>query len=61
MEWNATFLPEGRIVVIETSGIGDKESSMEMTKSIVKTMMVHQVGALPGGPSRDPVSDRKFV
>jgi len=42
MEWNATFLPEDRIVVIETSGVGDKESSMEMTKSIVKTMMVHR-------------------
>jgi hypothetical protein len=41
MEWNATFLPEGRIVVIETSGIADKEGSIGMAKSIAKTMIFH--------------------
>ncbi len=42
MEWNATFLPEDRIVVIETSGIADKEGSIGMAKSIAKTMMIHR-------------------
>ncbi|MEJ2551147.1 MAG: hypothetical protein P8Z34_10725 [Anaerolineales bacterium] len=38
MEWTISFLPDQQIVVIRTSGVADEKSSLEMVKSISKTM-----------------------
>jgi hypothetical protein len=38
MEWTISFLPDQQIVVIETHGVADETSSLEMAKSIAKTM-----------------------
>jgi hypothetical protein len=39
MEWKNSLLSDEQIVVIETSGVADESSSMEMAKSISRTMM----------------------
>jgi len=41
MEWSTTFLPDDKIVLIETSGIADEASSVEMAKIIFKSMARH--------------------
>ena len=38
MEWTTSFLPDQRIVVIQTRGAADDASSLEMAKSLAKTM-----------------------
>ena len=38
MEWKNSFLSDEQIVVITTSGVADEASSLEMAKSISKTM-----------------------
>ena len=42
MEWKISFLSDQQIVVIETSGVADETSSLEMAKSISKTMMQYK-------------------
>jgi len=42
MEWKVSFLSETQIVVIKTSGVADEASSLEMAKSIAKTMMQYK-------------------
>ena len=42
MEWKSTFLPDEQIVVIKTFGAADEASSLEMAKSISKTMMQYK-------------------
>ena len=42
MEWTISFLPDQQIVVIQTQGVADETSSVEMAKSISKTMAQHQ-------------------
>jgi hypothetical protein len=42
MEWKNSFLSDQQIVVIETSGVADETSSLEMAKSISQTMMQYQ-------------------
>jgi len=39
MEWNSSILQDEQIVVIKTYGAADEASSLEMAKSISKTMM----------------------
>ena len=39
MEWKVSYLPEQQIAIIQTYGIADEASSLEMAKSISKTMM----------------------
>lgn len=41
MEWTTSFLPDQQIVVIQTQGVADDASSLEMAKSIIKTMREH--------------------
>jgi hypothetical protein len=41
MEWTISFLPETRIVVVETKGVADSMGSFEMTKSISREMAKH--------------------
>ena len=41
MDWTTSYLPEQRIVIIETQGIADDAGSVEMAKSILKTMQEH--------------------
>jgi hypothetical protein len=41
MEWTISFLPDQQILVIQTQGIADETSSLEMAKSIIKTMPEH--------------------
>lgn len=41
MDWAITFLPKQRIVVIQTYGVADEKSSIEMAKIISKTMAKH--------------------
>jgi hypothetical protein len=43
MEWTISFLPDQQIVIIQTRGIADETSSVEMAKSISKTMAQHRV------------------
>lgn len=42
MEWTTAFLPDQQIVVIQTHGIADETDSLEMAKSIAKTMMEYK-------------------
>ncbi len=42
MEWKVSFLSDQQIVVIETSGVADEKSSLEMAKSISKTMAQYE-------------------
>jgi len=42
MEWTISFLPDQQIVVIQTQGVADGASSLEMAKSISKIMFEHQ-------------------
>lgn len=39
MEWTISFLPDQQIVVIQTHGVANETSSLEMAKSISKTML----------------------
>jgi hypothetical protein len=41
MEWTVSFLPDKKIVVIQTYGVVDETSSIEMSKIISKTMAIH--------------------
>jgi hypothetical protein len=41
MEWIISFLPEQQIVTIQTRGVADETSSLEMAKNILKTMQAH--------------------
>ena len=43
MEWTISFLPDQQMVVIQTRGVADETSSVEMAKSISKTMAQHKV------------------
>ena len=43
MEWTVSILTSEQIVVIKTNGVADQDSSLEMAKSISKTMAEHQV------------------
>ena len=38
MEWTISFLPNKKIVVIQTHGVADETSSIEMAKNISKAM-----------------------
>ena len=38
MEWTVSFLPDEQIVVIQTHGVADEAGSLEMAKSIARTM-----------------------
>lgn len=38
MEWTVSFLSNQQIVVIQTHGVADQTSTLEMVKSIPKTM-----------------------
>jgi hypothetical protein len=42
MEWTISFLSDLQIVVIQTHGIADETTSLEMAKSIAKAMAQHQ-------------------
>jgi len=42
MEWTVSFLPDQQIAVIQTRGIADGASSLEMSKSISKIMIEHK-------------------
>jgi hypothetical protein len=42
MEWTTSFLPDQQIVVIQTRGVADEASSLEMAKSLAKTMAQHK-------------------
>ena len=42
MEWTNSFLTDQQIVVIQTNGVADKASSLEMAKSISETMMQYK-------------------
>ena len=42
MEWTVSFLPDQQIVVIQTRGVADETSSLEMAKSLSKTMAQHK-------------------
>ena len=42
MEWKVSFLPDQQIVIIKTYGVADEASSLEMAKSISKTMMQYK-------------------
>jgi len=42
MEWKTSYLPEQKIVVIETQGVADDAGSLEMAKSIMGIMMGHK-------------------
>jgi len=42
MEWKISFQSDQNIVIIETSGDADGESSIEMAKIISKTMAEHK-------------------
>lgn len=39
MEWTISFLPDKKIVTIQTSGVADEKDSMEMAKHISKAMI----------------------
>jgi hypothetical protein len=41
VEWTISFLPDKKIVVIQTYGVADETSSIEMAKNISKTMAIH--------------------
>jgi hypothetical protein len=41
MEWTNSFLPDQQMVVIQTQGLADETSSLEMAKNILKTMREH--------------------
>jgi hypothetical protein len=43
MEWTITYLPDKKIVIIQTSGIADETSSIEMAKNISKAMAKYLV------------------
>jgi hypothetical protein len=43
MEWTISLLENEQIVVIKTRGVADKDSSLEMAKSISKTMAQYEV------------------
>jgi hypothetical protein len=38
MEWTISFLSDQQIVIIQTHGVADEASSLEMVKSVSKTM-----------------------
>jgi hypothetical protein len=42
MEWTISFLSEQQIVVIQTRGVADEKSSLEMAKNISKAMMEYK-------------------
>jgi hypothetical protein len=42
MEWTISFLPDQQMVVIQTQGVADETSSLEMARSIAKTMAQHK-------------------
>jgi|WetSurMetagenome_2_1015567.scaffolds.fasta_scaffold191995_1 hypothetical protein len=42
MEWTASFLSDQQIVVIQTHGVADEKSSLQMAKSIQTTMMQYK-------------------
>ena len=42
MEWTSSFLPDQQIVVIQTHGVADEKSSLEMAQGISKTMMQYK-------------------
>jgi hypothetical protein len=43
MEWTIEFLPDRQIVVIQTQGVADKITSLEMAKSITQALAQHRV------------------
>jgi hypothetical protein len=43
MEWTISFLPDQQVVVIQTQGIADEASSLEMAKNISKAMQEYKV------------------
>jgi hypothetical protein len=43
MEWTVSLLEDEQIVVFTTQGVADQESSLEMARSISKTMAEHKV------------------
>jgi GTPase Era involved in 16S rRNA processing len=43
MEWTISFLSDQQIVVIQTQGIADESTSLEMAKNIYKTMNEYKV------------------
>jgi hypothetical protein len=43
MEWDVSFLPDQQVVVIQTHGDADDISTIEMAKSISKTMAKYKV------------------
>jgi hypothetical protein len=42
MEWTISFVPDQQMVVLQTQGAADEASSIEMAKSISKTMAQHK-------------------
>jgi hypothetical protein len=42
MEWTMSFLPDQQTVVIQTQGVADETDSLEMARSIAKTMGQYQ-------------------
>lgn len=42
MEWTISFLPDHQVVVIQTQGVADEASSIEMAKNISKIMIEHK-------------------
>jgi hypothetical protein len=42
MEWTTSFLPDQQIVVIQTRGVADEASSLEMAKNLAKTMIQYK-------------------
>jgi hypothetical protein len=43
MEWTTSYQPDHQIVIIQTQGIADEASSLEMAKSISKSMQEYKV------------------
>jgi len=43
MEWTISFLSDQQLVVIQTHGVADETSSLEMAKIIAKTMAEYKV------------------
>ena len=42
MEWTISYQPEQRVVIIQTQGIADETRTLEMAKSISKSMQEHK-------------------
>jgi hypothetical protein len=43
MEWTISFLSDQQIVIIQTHGVADETSSLEMARNISKTMAEYKV------------------